>query len=109
MTQIILFQMEGMYSGLRSSGHASSGADEEVVCAAISILTQNFLDLILERYGQENIEYEIEDGYLFFRALNDTVYEDDRFKKYFEFVLHAFQMLERDYPGYLKMKQEVLG
>lgn len=106
MTEVTVYKTVDSYFKVKSEGHADGGEYEEIVCAAISVLTQGLLDILLGM-NEDGINYEIKDGYLSFNILDDEIKNNEKVKSYFEFFIHSIKLIETNYPKYLKY-QEVL-
>lgn len=106
MTEITVYKTVDHYFKLKSEGHADGGEYEEIVCAAISVLTQGLLDILL-KMNTNGIDYEIKDGFLSFNILDTEMQNSEKVKSYFEFFIHSIKLIETNYPNYLKY-QEVL-
>lgn len=106
MTEITVYKTVDYYFKLKSEGHADGGKYEEIVCAAISVLTQGLLDILLEM-NTNGIDYEIKDGFLSFNILDTEMKNSEKVKSYFEFFIHSIKLIDQNYPKYLKY-QEVL-
>ena len=64
ITVKVLIDSDGRYQGFQVKGHAGyAGAGEDIVCAAVSVLTQNTINSI-EAFTEDNISYSVDDGYL---------------------------------------------
>lgn len=65
---MVLEQSKGKVQGIRVTGHAMAGKPgEDIVCAAVSVLTQTILLGIMEALERQ-IPYERESGNLSFRV-----------------------------------------
>ena len=81
---------------LEIQGHA--GFDEvgkDIVCAAISILSQTFIGCMEEE--SEYCDYRIDPGYVWIQASGYKVV--DCFKP----ILVGYQLLEDNYPAYIEV------
>ena len=66
ITVKVFVDSEGEYRGVRVSGHAGfRQAGEDIVCAAVSVLTQNTVNAI-EAFTEDRFLCSVEDGYLDF-------------------------------------------
>ena len=64
ITVKVLIDSDGRYQGFQVKGHAGyAGAGEDIVCAAVSVLTQNTINSI-EAFTEDAISYSVDDGYL---------------------------------------------
>ena len=64
ITVKVFVDSEGSYKGFRVTGHAGYGeVGEDIVCAAVSVLTQNTVNAI-ETYTEDELTYSVDDGYL---------------------------------------------
>lgn len=78
MTEATLFRSSGRLTGFEAQGHTGSAEEgNDVVCAAISALTQSALMGIRE-YLKLACAYEIADGYIYCMLPEDTFEEDWR-------------------------------
>ncbi len=64
MTTVRIFEHNGMYQGYEADGHSGfAEAGEDIVCAAISVLTVNTANAI-ETLTDDPVEASEDDGYL---------------------------------------------
>lgn len=64
MIEITVFIKDNDYIGVKTKGHADyADAGEDIVCAAVSVLTINTLNSI-ETFTDDDFTCEEEDGYL---------------------------------------------
>ena len=51
MTKVTIFKQQGLYKGFEVSGHSGyADAGEDIVCAAISALTINCINLLMMNF-----------------------------------------------------------
>ncbi len=92
----VLYSARENYIQLEIQGHA--GFDEvgrDIVCAAISILSQSFVACMQEEAEESN--YRIDNGYLWVEASGYKV------PYCFMPILTGFRMLEDLYPDYIEI------
>lgn len=66
ITIITYVDSDGKYKGFSADGHAEyADPGEDIVCAAVSVLTTNTINAI-ETFTDDEISYETDDGYLKF-------------------------------------------
>ncbi|WP_249303035.1 ribosomal-processing cysteine protease Prp [Qiania dongpingensis] len=64
ITVKVKIDSDGRYRGFEVKGHAGfAPAGEDIVCAAVSVLTQNTINAI-ETFTKDDISYSADDGYL---------------------------------------------
>ena len=71
MTKITFFKKDGMYTGFSVSGHSGyAQSGEDIVCAAISVLTINTVNALDEINHEElQVAQDEETGYLLMNLL----------------------------------------
>ena len=63
---------DGKYRGFRADGHAGyAEAGEDIVCAAVSALTQNTVNAI-ETFTDDPVSYSVDEGFLEFSFLGEA-------------------------------------
>ena len=102
MTKITFFKKKGLYYGFRAEGHADFAArGEDIVCAAISILTQTLCFYALEAgVLEEYILVDQEDGALAISFLEKCDYE--RIQEGFRYLKVGIDLLAAQYPEYVQ-------
>ena len=64
MTAVTIYKRSGQYAGFVIEGHAGYGEEgEDIVCAAVSVLSLNALNSI-EAFTEDRFSGEEKDGYL---------------------------------------------
>lgn len=64
MTAVTIYKRSGQYAGFVIEGHAGYGEEgEDIVCAAVSVLSLNALNSI-EAFTKDRFSGEEKDGYL---------------------------------------------
>lgn len=113
MIEIIIKRKNDRYYGFHSRGHAGEAKKplprQEIVCAAVSVLTQNTVNALEYFLLAENISYQVSDGDLKL-VLEDSLAKDADHTA--QVLLQALYLglknLEDSYPKYMKVKiQEV--
>lgn len=86
------------------SGHAGYARHgEDIVCAAVSILSQTILIGLVEVLKQD-VRYEISDGYLEFSLENKN--NNDSINALLDTFELGIENLLQEYGSYLKLKKE---
>lgn len=109
MTDVLIFRnTEGSIVGFEADGHAGyANPGEDIVCSAISVLTQTAI-IALNRVceiEEHKIEYSIRDGYLslkLFDALSRC--KRDKASIVLETMLVGLESLEEQYPEFITLK-----
>lgn len=109
MTEVVVFKdLENNILGYMAEGHSGYGEHgEDIVCAAISVLTQTAL-LSLNRVceiREKDIEFELEDGYI--RAmLKDGLESVARYKAnvVLESMIVGLESVAEQYPDFITLK-----
>ena len=64
MTAVTIYKRSGQYTGFSIEGHAGYGEEgEDIVCAAVSVLSLNTLNAI-EAFTEDQFSGEEKDGFL---------------------------------------------
>ena len=103
MTIIQLKNTPGAYK-LVAIGHAGKGKEEKenLVCAAVSVLTQALVQFCRERSNRAKVYSDrIGDGDIFLRFLSNG--EDLEISGAFSFVETGLKMIEQSYPGRIQV------
>ncbi len=100
MTKIKFFHKEGHIMGLEVKGHTGLGEEgTDIVCAAISALTQGAL-MGLKEVAKLNVESNIGDGYLSFKILETNEKAD----AILETLYIALKDIAKGYKRHIKME-----
>lgn len=102
MTSVTFFKRSGSYTGFEAKGHAMYASyGNDIVCAAVSVLTVNTVNAITE-LNKEECSIEKEDGRLYFELLSD---HDTSTQKLLETLKFGLDNLSREYGrDYIKVK-----
>ena len=105
MIEVTLFQQNGELTGFTSAGHA--GYDDEgldIVCSAVSALTQTAVAAAADAVGEEMLTWEMEKGYLSFSAH----LKNPEKRQKVALLLRALQigliMIQEQYPEYVSIR-----
>lgn len=95
MTRIDIAKAEGEFSILCQghAGYASAGND--IVCAAISTLTQTLIRFMEER--DHTCKYKVNSGYLWIYGKGCT--------QAFDAIVCGLEMIEQSYPQYVEINK----
>ena len=96
MTKIVFFKRDGLYTGFCAAGHSGYGVEgEDIVCAAISVLTTNTINA-LDELSKDEIEFGIDEdeGYL---CLNLKSNEDPASQILMKALVMGLEGIRRDY------------
>ena len=108
MTNITIFQEQGLYTGFKAEGHADfiGGGEYDIVCAAISILTQGLYFSLIENCNIEEDEIieAQDDGFLEIK-LDYKTSKDVRVQSNFEFMITGLKLLEAQYSNYIHLEK----
>ena len=101
----IYYDAEGLE--LEVNGHANAGQmGEDIVCAAISILTQTLLQNLKIAQEREKFRMDYEYGTPGeFRVKVHTWVNFYELQDMFSFVMVGLTMLENNYPEYIKIEE----
>ncbi len=103
MIEVTLFQQGTYYHGFSSEGHAEYAEGEDILCAAVSAVTQTASLAIADEVGEEYTAWEHGDGHLVFDVTPDTpegVYIVHLLLKAMKIGLEAIQ---EQYPEYVSV------
>ena len=106
MVRVTFFQQKGVFDGFLSEGHAAY--DEEgwdIVCAAVSALTQTILAACLEQLScGDEVRWKVQKGFLEM-DLPEQISQEDQ--KTAEVLLKALwsglKMIQEQYPEYVSV------
>lgn len=105
MVNVTLYMKDDLYVGFESSGHADYGNSEyDIVCAAVSILTQTMYFQALNNFSvsEEDILEKQDLGYLkvIFNKKSDYIKLQDSFL----FLIEGLKLLEINYSEYVMLR-----
>jgi len=102
MTRVKMLEAQGMYRGFIARGHSDyADMGEDIVCAAISAITQT-AELGLGEVLGEKLSVERRDGEGFYRV--EIAGEPTRDAQViFKTMLVGLQSIEKGYPKFLKV------
>lgn len=111
MINVLIYETDGNVVELKVSGHANSAEyGEDIVCASISVLAQTCLLALNEVAAIEDIMFEIEDGYLWFKLPEQmTNHQRERANVIIKSILVGIKGTREMYPDYIQIiEREVL-
>lgn len=107
MTNIIIYKSQDVFVGFKSSGHAdfNKNGEYDIVCAAISILTQGLYFSLIENcdIGEKEIYSKQKDGFLEIKLDYNKV-ENIKVQSNFEFMITGLKLLEAQYSDYINLE-----
>lgn len=112
MVRIVFSQKDGFFQGFSTSGHAEY--DEEgydIVCAAVSALTQTALAGLLEQLeAADAVQWKLEKGYLE-TELPDGLGKKDRetAQVLLKALCTGLTMIQKQYPDYVTVERKKNG
>ncbi len=106
MTEITVFRSRGRIAGFKANGHTGYAASgEDIVCSALSALTQTAVMGLTEYLGLR-VAHEIKEGSL--TCMLDKGISDDEWKGaeiILETMLLGLKSIEGNYCGYLRLTE----
>ena len=103
MTTITLYRREGVFCGFRAEGHAGfSEKGSDIVCAAVSALTQSVL-LGLEEVVGIPVRSDREGLLEVILPRNERADKIDQAQVLFRTLLSGLNCISRDYPGFVRV------
>lgn len=107
MIRIVVTRTNGHYTALEAKGHANF--DEygyDIVCAAVSVLTQTANNAIMEIADLRNISTRVDDkiGFLSFSIPLDADFT--KVDLIFETIIIGFRGIEEAYPDFVDLQIE---
>lgn len=94
----IEYAIKGNEFSIECKGHAGyANAGNDIVCAAISTLTQTMLNYCIEH--DLGIRYHIDNGYIWMYS------NDEDALKILEYTLCGLQMIESEFPQYIQLSK----
>lgn len=107
MIEISIYSRDDSYIGFRSKGHADFDENGyDIVCAAVSILTQTLYFHLVDNLGIDDIDDSQESGYL--EIILKNKYDEILVQDAFNFMIKGLELLEHEYSDYIKLKREVV-
>ncbi|MBN2323715.1 MAG: ribosomal-processing cysteine protease Prp [Spirochaetes bacterium] len=104
MIRVEVAVKQGAFRRIDVSGHGGGKKGKDIVCAAVSAVTQTAL-LGLLRYGEEHVTYRTEEGSLSIEILPS---EEDCTQKSFSAILTTMvlglQAIEKEHPDRLRVE-----
>jgi uncharacterized protein YsxB (DUF464 family) len=103
MIKVIFATARNHFSGIKVTGHAySDEPGRDLVCAAVSTLSQTLLNAIevVGKIPEEEMLCQVEKGYLKFSI--DSKWQSDSLDLVFKTILIGIEGIERTYPKYVK-------
>lgn len=108
MTKITIYENNGIYTGFESVGHADyeGGEEYDIVCAAISILTQGLYFSLVENceLDEDEIYAKQRDGFLEIKLDYDKS-SNIKVQSNFEFMITGLKLLEAQYSNYINLEK----
>ena len=105
MTNVFLYQKNGRIQKIEIDGHSGFAEQgEDIVCAAISILSFTAINAMLEMVDQKT-PYVYEDGYLKVEIPSNL--DEELFKKalcILETIVIGLKSIEVQYDSYIRIK-----
>ncbi|MDO5713637.1 MAG: ribosomal-processing cysteine protease Prp [Tissierellia bacterium] len=110
MVKVTLYKKNQNVIGFKTKGHANTvePGELDLVCAAISMLTQTTIESLVKVAGlkEEEIVYKMEDGYLSLEP--DPSYENnDKIQIIFSVLETGLDLLVESYGKSIEVIQEV--
>lgn len=106
MVNVTLYKKDDNYYGFESKNHADYGNGEyDIVCAAISILTQTIYFHAINNLDIEeaNISDDQKSGYL--KIIFDNESDYIRLQDSFLYLKEGLELLEKNYSKHIKLKE----
>ena len=106
MTKVIIYKNECKECvGFKAYGHAGYAEEgEDIVCAAISVLTINTMNAIEAFTGQEaSLESDQEEGYIYYRLINRPTKETTLL---LDTMVLGLETIVQNYENYIDLKYE---
>lgn len=106
MTTITLYRREGVFCGFRAEGHAGfSEKGSDIVCAAVSALTQSVLLGLEEVVGiPVRVRRSDREGLLeVILPRNERADKIDQAQVLLRTLLSGLNCISRDYPGFVRV------
>lgn len=106
MTTVTLYRRGGMFCGFRAEGHAGfSEAGSDIVCAAVSALTQTALLGLKEVAGiPVRVQRSDREGLLeVILPRNEEADKIDQAQILLRTLLSGLNCISRDYPGFVRV------
>lgn len=108
MTNITIYQSQYVYLGFKAYGHADfiSGEEYDIVCSAISILTQGLYFSLIENCNieEDEIYAKQDDGFLEIK-LDYNKSDNLKVQSNFEFMITGLKLLEAQYSNYINLEK----
>ena len=83
---------------IRLTGHGGGIKGKDIVCAAVSAVTQTALSGLLH-FGKKNISWKIGNGYLFIKVKDDTNHENLQiFHIILSTMIIGLESIKKEYP-----------
>lgn len=107
MTAVNLFRSEGKLVGFEAIGHSMAGEyGSDIVCSAISALTQTALMGIIE-YLKLECAYEVKDAEIYCMLSNDITESDaEKAEIIFETMAMGLRSIAENYKENLKVTEK---
>ncbi len=105
MIQLDVYDEDAIITGFKAQGHAGNNQGQyDLVCAAVSILTQTCVESLHQVAGLEekDIPYQMEDGFLSIRLPKATA-EKETIQIIFRTMVCGLEMIEKTAGSYLKI------
>lgn len=106
MTNVILYKNQEVYTGFKSEGHAdfNDSGEYDIVCAAISILTQGLYFSLVENCNVDEKEIHAiqKDGFLEIK-LDYNKSNNIKIQSNFEFMITGLKLLEAQYSNHINL------
>lgn len=107
MTEIYIFKKKDLYYGFEMKGHANFSEDNDILCAALSVLSINIPNSIEKICGLscEDMNLKIGDGYLKL-MLNFEKMDDSKIRDV-QTIIKTFEVgiisLKKEYNKYIEI------
>ncbi|WBW49216.1 ribosomal-processing cysteine protease Prp [Peptoniphilus equinus] len=100
------FKKSGQFYGFKTCGHADSAPNgEDIVCAAVSILTQTmYFHALNQGVPESEIADEQHHGFLSIRIKND--HDIERLQPAFHFLEDGLKLLKENYSEYISLEDQ---
>ena len=105
MIEATILRDEGKIFGFRIRGHADSapGGEYDLVCCAVSVLTENTVNSIEALTADQPVRLEVREGFLSFELPKDSSEES---RLLLDSMLLGLQNIEEQYGKHLTIRFE---
>lgn len=106
MTEIKFKRKSGQIVSFSMDGHSDyAGSGEDIVCAALSVLSQSMV-IGIEEVLKINLKYEIEDGFLTLSIEDNTEDEINKCQVLLQTMLKSIESMIISYGEYINLEIE---